>query len=194
MTNDLSGHDLATAQTRFRAAVRAHWVAYLIEGLLLTVFGVLAIALPLIASLTITLMLGWFLLISGIFGLVLTFWARATPGFWWGLVSAVLAIATGIILLAQPVQGAISLTLLLGIYFLVEGIASIMYGVGHRSVVSRWGWLVAAGLIDIALGLFIIAGLPGSAGIALGILVGINLVIGGSSLTAMAIAARATPA
>jgi uncharacterized membrane protein HdeD (DUF308 family) len=194
MTTDIQAPDIAALQTQFRSAVRAHWVAFLIEGILLAVFGVLAIGLPLIASLTITLMLGWFFLISGIFGLVLTFWARAMPGFWWGLVSAVLGIVTGVILLAWPIQGAISLTLVLGAYFLIEGISSIMYGVGHRSVVSRWGWMVAAGVIDILLGLFIIAGLPGTAGIALGILVGINLVIGGTSLMAMAIAARSTPA
>ena len=185
MTNDTQTADVAALQTRFRSAVRAHWVAFLIEGILLTVFGILAIGLPLIASLTITLMLGWFFLISGIFGLVLTFWARAMPGFWWGLVSAVLGIVTGVILLGWPIQGAISLTLVLGAYFLVEGISSIMYGVGHRNVVSRWGWMVAAGVIDILLGLFIVAGLPGTAGIALGILVGINLVIGGTSLMRM---------
>ena len=59
---------------------------------------------PPLAS-AVTIFLGWMFLISGVAGLALTFWARQMP-FWWSLISAVLAVGAGIILLAQPVQGA----------------------------------------------------------------------------------------
>jgi uncharacterized membrane protein HdeD (DUF308 family) len=146
---------------------------------------------PQLASLAVTIFLGWLFLISGIAGLVLTFWTRQMPGFWWSLVSAALAIAAGIILLARPVQGTLTLTIVVGAYFLAEGIATIMYALEHRRELSqRWSWLLVAGLMDILIAVIIVAGLPGSALWAIGLLVGINLMFGGASLIGMALAAR----
>jgi uncharacterized membrane protein HdeD (DUF308 family) len=113
------------------------------------------------------------------------------PGFWWSLVSALLGIAVGIILLARPIQGTLTLTIVVGAYFLAEGVTSIMYALEHRKELSRrWGWMVAAGIMDIIVAGIIVAGLPGSALWAIGLLVGINLLFGGASLIAMALAAR----
>jgi len=107
------------------------------------------------------------------------------------LVSAALAIAAGIILLARPVQGTLTLTIVVGAYFLAEGIATIMYALEHRRELSqRWSWLLVAGLMDILIAIIIVAGLPGSALWAIGLLVGINLMFGGASLIGMALAAR----
>jgi uncharacterized membrane protein HdeD (DUF308 family) len=130
-------------------------------------------------------------LISGVAGLALTFWARGMPGFWWSLLSAVLAIGAGIILLVQPVQGALTLTIVVGVYFLAEGVATVMYALEHRrELTGRWSWLLIAGLMDIAIAGIIISGLPGSALWAIGLLVGINLLFGGATLIGMALAAR----
>jgi uncharacterized membrane protein HdeD (DUF308 family) len=113
------------------------------------------------------------------------------PGFWWSLISAVLAIGAGIILLARPVQGTLTLTIVVGAYFVAEGVATIMYALEHRRELSgRWSWMLVAGLMDIVISFFIIAGLPGSALWAIGLLVGINLLIGGTALVGMALAAR----
>jgi len=173
--------------------MRKHWKALLIEGILLVILGVLAIALPLLASIAITLFLGWMFLISGIAGLILTFWARQMPGFWWSIVSALLSLAAGILLVGWPGQGVISLTLVLGVFFVMEGVASIMYALEHRKELSgRWGWMVAAGILDLIISAMIITGLPGSAAWAIGLLVGINLVFGVATLIGMAAAARRT--
>jgi uncharacterized membrane protein HdeD (DUF308 family) len=173
------------------ATVREHWKAFLIEGILLVILGLAAIIVPPLASLAVTIFLGWMFLISGIAGLALTFWARGMPGFWWSLLSAVLAIGAGIILLAQPVQGTLTLTIVVGVYFLAEGVATIMYALEHRRELSgRWSWLLIAGIVDIVIAGMIIAGLPGSALWAIGLLVGINLLFGGSTLIGMALAAR----
>ena len=132
-------------------------------------------------------------LISGIAGLVLTFWARQMPGFWWSLISAILAIGAGIILLAKPVQGTLTLTIVVGVYFLAEGVATIMYALEHRRELSqRWSWMLVAGVMDLLIAAVIIAGLPGSALWAVGLLVGINLLFGGVSMIGMALAARKT--
>lgn len=172
-------------------AVRTHWKAFLIEGIVLVVLGLIAIIVPPVASIAVTVMLGWMFLISGIAALAMTLWARQMPGFVWSLISAVLGIAAGIILLTRPAEGTLTLTVVVGIYFLAEGVATIMYALQHRKELSdRWSWMAFSGLMDILIAFFIISGLPGSAGWAIGLLVGINLVIGGSSLIGMALAAR----
>lgn len=183
--------DITTLQSEMRAAVHEHWKAFLIEGILLAILGLAAMVVPPLASLAVTIFLGWMFLISGVAGLMLTFWARQMPGFWWSLVSAVLAIGAGIILLAQPVQGTLTLTIVVGAYFLAEGVATIMYALEHRRELSeRWSWLLVAGIMDLLIAAVIIVGLPGSALWAVGLLVGINLLFGGASLIGMALAAR----
>ena len=184
-------NDLANMQSKVNAAVREHWKAFLFEGVLLVVLGLGAIIVPPLASLAVTIFLGWMFLVSGIAGLALTFWARQMPGFWWSLVSAVLAIGAGIILLARPVQGTLTLTIVVGAYFLAEGVATIMYALEHRRELSeRWSWMLVAGIVDIVIAGLIISGLPGSALWAVGLLVGINLLFGGATLIGMALAAR----
>jgi uncharacterized membrane protein HdeD (DUF308 family) len=139
----------------------------------------------------VTILLGWLFLISGIAGLALTFWAREMPGFWWSLISAALAVLAGIVLLAQPAQGTLTLTIVVGAYFLAEGVATIMYALEHRRELSgRWSWMLIAGLMDLLIAFIIITGLPGSALWAIGLLVGINLLFGGATLIGMALAAR----
>jgi uncharacterized membrane protein HdeD (DUF308 family) len=172
-------------------AVQKHSTAFIIEGIILVLLGMLAIFVPLFATITVTIILGWIFLASGIMGLITTFGARQAPGFWWSLVSALLAIAVGFILLAVPVAGAVSLTLVLIAFFVVEGIATIMYALEHRRELSgRWEWMLISGIIDLVLAGIIFAGLPGTAGWALGLLVGINMVFGGVALVAIASHAR----
>src|SRR5262249_60223359 len=98
---------------------------FVVGGLLPVGWALLAILIPPLATIAVTIFLGWLFLISGIVGLVTTFWARHAPGFWWSLLSAVLAIAAGIVLLGWPVRGAVSLTLLLIVFFIIEGVLSI---------------------------------------------------------------------
>ena len=191
LPHDINPEDVNNLQSAMSASVREHWKAFLFEGILLAVLGLAAMILPPLASLAVTIFLGWMFLISGVAGLALTFWARGMPGFWWSLVSAALAIAVGIILLAQPVQGTLTLTIVVGAYFLAEGVATIMYALEHRRELSeRWSWLLFAGILDILIAGMIITGLPGSAEWAIGLLVGINLLFGGASLIGVALAAR----
>jgi uncharacterized membrane protein HdeD (DUF308 family) len=176
---------------RITTSMQEHWVLFLVEGIILVILGLAAIIVPPLATLAVAIFLGWLFLISGIVGLVTTFWMRHAPGFWWSLLSAVLGIVAGIVLIGWPVSGAISLTLVLIVFFIVEGVASVMFALEHRRELSgRWGWMLASGIVDLILAGIIFAGLPLSAAWALGLLVGINLVFGGSALIAMALHAR----
>jgi uncharacterized membrane protein HdeD (DUF308 family) len=184
-------HDNAELPTKMRDAVREHWKALLIEGILLSIFGLAAMIAPPAAGLAVAILLGWLFLISGIAGLALTFYARELPGFWWSLISAALAVLAGLILLAQPAQGVLTLTIVISAYFLAEGVATIMYALEHRRELSgRWSWMLIAGLMDILIAAIIITGLPGSALWAIGLLVGINLLFGGATLIGAALAGR----
>ncbi|WJR75083.1 HdeD family acid-resistance protein [Bradyrhizobium sp. NP1] len=184
-------HDLTELRSRVDAAMREHWKAFLVEGILLAILGLAAMIVPPLASLAVTIFLGWMFLISGIGGLIVTYWARQLPGFWWSLISAALAVLAGVILLTRPIQGTLTLTIVVGAYFLAEGVATIMYSLEHRRELSgRWTWMLVAGLMDIIISFIVIAGLPGSAEWAIGLLAGINLLFGGATLIGMALAAR----
>ena len=187
----MSSPNIAEYQRDITNALHRHWKLYLFEGILLIVLGILAILLPPLATLAVTIVLGWLFLLSGIMGLYTSFMLRHAPGFWWSLISAVLGIVVGLLLLVSPLQGALSLTLVLIAFFVVEGVASIMFALDHKRELSgQWGWMVLSGIVDIILAGIIIAGLPGTAAWALGLLVGINMIFGGWALVLLALAAR----
>ena len=184
--SDEAGIDRAVA-----SAIHEHWVLFLVEGIVLVILGAAAIVLPPLATITFTILVGWLFLISGAMGLVTTFWMRRAPGFWWSLLSAIVGIVAGLLLLIWPLTGAISLTFVLTAFFIVEGIASIMYAIEHRNqLTGRWGWMLLSGIIDLFIAAIIIIGLPGTVAWALGLLVGVNLLFGGAALIGMALAAR----
>ena len=180
-------------QRALAQSIREHWMLFLVEGIVLVVLGVLAILVPMVATIAVAILIGWLILISGVVGLITTFMMRNAPGFWWSLLSAVLGVVAGLILLGWPILGAISLTLLLIVFFIIEGIASIMYALEHRKELSgRWTWMLVSGIVDLVLAFVILTGLPGTAAWALGLLVGINMLFGGASLIAMALHARSS--
>ncbi|HUN51966.1 MAG TPA: HdeD family acid-resistance protein [Candidatus Sulfotelmatobacter sp.] len=172
-----------------------HWVLFLVEGIVLVVIGLAAVAVPPLATLAVAIFLGWLFLISGIVGLVTTFWMRHAPGFWWSLLSAVLALAVGVVLVAAPLSGALSLALVIIVFFVIEGVASIMYALEHkRALTGRWGWMLVSGIVDLVLAVVLALGFPGAALWLIGLLVGINLVFGGVTLIVMALHARSAGA
>ena len=132
-------------------ALREHRLAYLIERILLLVLGGAVIVVPIWATFTMTIFLGWLFLLSGIIGLTTTFWLKRAL-LLWSLLSAALAVVVGALLIAWPISGAMSLTLALLIYFVAEGIFSIMFELEHQRALSgRWGWLVLNGIINLFL-------------------------------------------
>ena len=187
----LNPQDIGAA---FRRSVHDHWRAFLIEGIILVILGLAAIALPPIAGLATAVILGWLFLLGGIVGLVATFNQRNAPGFWWALISAAVAVLAGGILLANPIGGVATLTFVLIAFFLIDGVIIIVMAFEHRRELSgRWEWMMLGGVMDLVLAGIIIAGLPGTLAWALGLLVGIDLLFGGMSLIGMALSAKQTP-
>jgi uncharacterized membrane protein HdeD (DUF308 family) len=183
--------DLDRLQSAVANSLHAHWRLFLAEGIILFILGILAIVVPPIATIAVEVLIGWLLLMSGVVGLISTFRTRGAPGFGWSLLSAVIGTVAGIVLLAWPLSGALSLTLILTVFLVLEGVVSILYALEHKRELSgRWGMMLFSGVVDLFLAGIIFAGLPGTAAWAIGLLVGINLVFGGSALIAMALHAR----
>jgi uncharacterized membrane protein HdeD (DUF308 family) len=176
---------------KFADAIRAHWKMFLIQGIAMIVLGVIAVALPNIATLAIAIFIGWLFLIGGIVRLFSVWRARAAPGFGWSLATALLAILLGLILVLRPLQGVLTLTMVLIVLFVVEGIAAIVLALEFRRHIRQWGWTLFNGVVDLILAYLIFAGWPSTAAWAIGLLVGINMIFLGLSLTMTALAGRA---
>src|SRR5262245_18013788 len=112
-----SQSDLDRVRSAVMTSLHEHWKFYLVEGIVLVLLGLAAVAVPALGTLAVTIFLGWLFLISGVVGLFTTFWTRGVPGFWWALISAVLGIVAGLLLIGSPIRGAISLTILLIVFF-----------------------------------------------------------------------------
>jgi uncharacterized membrane protein HdeD (DUF308 family) len=174
-------------------SLRAHWKFFLIEGIVLLILGAIAVGVPPVATVAVELFIGWLILLSGVLGLVMTFQTRGSPGFGWSLLSALLGIVVGVVLLIWPLSGVLSLTVMLTAFLTLEGVASIMYALAHRrESSSRWELMLVSGIVDLILAGLILAGLPGTAAWAIGLIVGINLLFGGVALVAMALQARSS--
>jgi uncharacterized membrane protein HdeD (DUF308 family) len=172
-------------------SMRDYWRLFLAEGIALSILGLAAIIVPLIAGLFATVFMGWLFLIAGIVGLVATLSARQAPGFGWSLLSALVAVIAGGVLLWNPLQGLVTLTYVLTAFFIVDGILIVILAIAHRRELSgKWEWMMVNGVIDLILAGIIIAALPGTLVWAFGLLVGIDMMFGGASLIAMALEAR----
>jgi uncharacterized membrane protein HdeD (DUF308 family) len=180
------------ARDAISRTIHYHWKYFLFEGLFLTVLGFFAVVMPVMAGFAVTILFGYLFACIGIFGMITTFILRRAPGFWWSLLSAILALIVGGWLLFQPTVGLASLTYMLIAFFIVEGGATIMFAFDHRRALSgRWEWMLLSGVLDLLLAAVIFVGLPGSIAWALGLIVGISLVFGGTSMIVMALAANA---
>lgn len=159
----------------------------LIEGILISLLGFATAALPTISTLSTELFIGWFILFGGLIQAYRSIKNRNEEGFALTLATSILYIVFGLLLLIFPVQGVISLTLLLTLFFILDGIAKIYLGFQWRHS-KRWGLLVLNGVISLIMAGIIIAGWPGTAFWVLGLLVGINLIFFGVTLAVFAYA------
>jgi uncharacterized membrane protein HdeD (DUF308 family) len=182
---------LSDMQRALRDALAAHWRLLLFQGAIVIVLGILAVAAPAAATIAVDVYVGWLFLISGIVGLVAMFSARDIPAFLWTLITAALSTAVGVLLIWKPIEGAVSLTIVLTAFFIAEGLFQMVASIAYREAIgSSWGWMLVSGLADLALAAIIILGWPMTASWTLGLLVGINLITSGWAIVMLAIAGR----
>lgn len=147
-------------------------------GLALTLVGIAAIVFPVVSTLAAALFAGWMLLLAGIFLFVGSFTIHGTGPFFGALLISLLMAAAGVFLLFNPLAGAVALTLILAVVFLIQGAFELTLAFEMRPH-RAWIWMLLSGLASAMLGLIIALGLPGISLIALGILLGINFLTTG---------------
>jgi uncharacterized membrane protein HdeD (DUF308 family) len=172
------------------AIITEHRTWFVVLGVILAILGIVAIAFPFLTTIAAKIFLGWLFLIGGIVQVVHAFSTKRWSEFFLNLLIGVLYVVAGAWLAFFPFAGIITLTLLLAAVLIVEGIIEI--GMALRIRTHRgWVWLLISGIIAIAAGVLVFAGLPSSAGWAIGLVVGVNLLSSGLSYILLASAARA---
>lgn len=177
---------------QFTEAINAHKKFFLFQGVILIILGLLAVAMPMIGTFAVELLVGWLFFIGGIVRTVALLGNKHLPGYWWSLLAAFLTSALGLILVVNPFQGVITLTMVMIALFLVEGVSALFAAVHFREHSKSWGWLGLTGLIDLFMVYLLWSGWPGTAAWAIGLLAGINLFFTGWSLVMLSVAARPT--
>lgn len=163
-----------------RDTVKRHSLWYLLQGILLAIAGILAIVYPLISSVAVVILLGWLLIISGLVQGISLIGARQVPYFWLQLISVILGVLIGVLLLRHPVEGLLTITLLLIVFFMIEGISKIVFALTIRPV-PNWGWVLASGLVGIVLALILWASMPITAIWLIGLMLGVKLISVGTA-------------
>jgi uncharacterized membrane protein HdeD (DUF308 family) len=176
------------AEGHVRETVRRHSFLFLLQGILMVVAGLIAFVYPLTTTVAVTLFLGWMMIFSGIVQAITLVASSRVPHFWLQLISAVLWIVTGFIFIRNPAVAVGTLALLMIVFFMVEGIAKVVFAITVRPL-ANWGWVLISGLIGVAISLYLMAN-PALTLLALGFFIGIQLISEGVAIGSMAWNAR----
>ena len=176
---------MATLETGLRRASRAS----LVLSIVLIIFGLLAITLPMATSIGVVIVIGWLVIFDGLAQLVHAFQSSGVGHIVWKLLVAVFYLVAGGYLLASPGLGAAGLTLVLGIFLFAEGIADVVAYFATRKTGSS-PWMLAEGVITLILGFMIWNQWPVSSLWVIGTLVGVSMVMTGTTRLMMALAVR----
>jgi len=158
-------------------------------GVVTVIFGVVAIGSPLITGVAVSVFVGFLLLASGVARIVHALKSKQWGTGFWGTAIGVLGVAAGLIMIFRPLVGLVTMTMLLAIYFLVDGISEIIAAFKIKPD-QGWGWVLFNGIIAVVLGLMIWRQWPVSGQWAIGILVGVHILITGWSMIILGSGAR----
>jgi uncharacterized membrane protein HdeD (DUF308 family) len=193
--SDVKGEGLPmtqqTTSVSTPAVIAEHRTWFTILGILLILLGLVAIAFPFLTTIATKILLGWLFLIGGIVQIVHAFSTQSWSEFFLDLLIGVLYVLAGAWLAFFPLTGILTLTILLAVMFIIQG--ALELGMAFRLRPRQgWGWMLFAGIVAILAGLLILMQLPSSAAWAIGLLVGINMIVTGVAYLLLPMAARAT--
>jgi uncharacterized membrane protein HdeD (DUF308 family) len=158
-------------------------------GVLTVAFGLIAVAMPFVTGVAVSVYVGVLVAVAGVFRIVHAIKSRQWGVGIWGTVVGMLMVFAGILLFARPIFGLATLTMLLAIYLAVEGITEILIAFKMKPHVG-WGWMLFGGIIALVLGLMIWRQWPVSGAWAIGSLFGIHLVMTGWQMVFLGSGAR----
>ena len=158
-------------------------------GVLLIVFGIVAIALPFLAAVVVNAMVAWLIILAGAVHLMIAFHAHGAGNVIWKVLVGIAYVCFGIYLIVHPRLGVASLTLVLAVLFLLEGVFDLVLYAKMRAMHGS-SWFLLDGIITLALGVMIYMQWPSSAGWAIGTLVGVSMIFSGVARVGMSLAVR----
>jgi uncharacterized membrane protein HdeD (DUF308 family) len=170
------------------AQLPLRWRPLLILGIVLIVFGTLAVVVSFVATLVSVLAFGWLLLVTGVLEVVYAFQQERWGGTALHVVNGALSLVAGFLLLVNPAAGAVVLTLLMAMFFMIGGLFRIVIALATR--LAHRGWLLLSGIVTLLLGILIWRQLPGAAIWVIGTFVGVDMLLIGWSWVMVALAAR----
>jgi uncharacterized membrane protein HdeD (DUF308 family) len=171
------------------AIVRQASTWSIVWGVSLVVLGMVAIASPFLAAVAVNALIAWLIVLAGGVHLFLAFHAHGAGSLIWKLLVGIAYVCFGIYLIAHPVLGVASLTLLLGSLFLVEGILNVVLFFRMRPLHGS-SWVLIDGIITLLLGLMIYMQWPSSSAWAIGTLVGVSMIISGVTRVMLSLTVR----
>ena len=160
-------------------------------GVLLIVFGMMAIGSPYLAAVALSVVVGWLIILAGVVHLMLAFRAHGAGSKIWKLLVGIAYLCFGGYLILHPAIGVASLTLALALLFLIEGVLNIVLFVKMRPAQGS-SWVLIDGIVTLLLGLLIYMQWPSSSLWAIGTLVGISMIFSGVARVMMSFAVRKT--
>jgi len=158
-------------------------------GVLLIVFGMFAVGSPFVAAVAVSIVVAWLIVLAGVVHLMLAFHAHRAGRLVWKLLVGLAYVLFGVYLIVHPLLGVASLTLVLASLFLIEGILDIILFFNMRSMRGAF-WVLADGIITLLLGLMIYLQWPSSSVWAIGVLVGVSMIISGVTRVMLSLAVR----
>ena len=172
-------------------AIRGQWIWLVSLGIGLILLGFFLLSFPVVGTLATVTVLGVLILLGGSIEVVGAFWCREWSGFSFALLSGILGVVIGLMLLLNPIQGGIALTVLLASFLFVGGIFKVVASLSHRF--GGWIWLLVSGAIDVALGVLIWSELPVSGLTIIGLLLGISTIFRGISWLMLGLTLKRIP-
>ena len=161
----------------------------IVWGVLLIIFGMLAISSPFRAAVAVNVVIAWLIILAGVVHLILAFHAHRSGSLIWKLLVGVAYLFFGVYLIMHPVLGVASLTLALASLFLIEGVLDIVLFFKMRTMRGS-SWVLVDGIITLLLGLMIYLHWPSSSVWAIGTLVGVSMIISGVTRVMLSLAVR----
>src|SRR6201746_1975350 len=174
-----------TMDPEIREGLKRSWKALMAVGVVAIFIGWVAIIVPEVASVGTAIFIGWILVIAGAFLVAGAFMAHSIGSVILRLIWALLTVIVGLWLIVEPHNGTLTLTLVLGIYFLFMGLTRIVVAFIGRGTPNA-GWVGLSGVCGLIIGILVLAKFPSSADWAIGLLVGIDLIFAGWTLISVA--------
>jgi len=177
------------AQTTPVDIVRKASTLSIVWGVLLIAFGVVAIGSPFLAAVAVNAVIAWLIVLAGVVHLMVAFRAHGAGSMIWKVLVGLAYVFFGAYLILHPLLGVASLTLVLASLFLIEGVLDIILFFKMRPVGGA-GWVLVDGIVTLLLGLMIYMQWPSSSVWAIGVLVGVSMIISGVTRVMLSLAVR----